>query len=402
MTLSAEQAAERLGVSRATLYAYVSRGLLRSEPGGDPASKAKRYWEADVNALLARKDARRDPQEHARQAAQGALHWGQPVLESGLTLIEGGRLSYRGQDATRLAETASVEQVAALLWTFEAGAHTRLPVRARMHAAPSFSSSSLSEAYAHALTHAAAHDLHAAQTGPAAASRVLNLLYASTERFARLPAAPDLPLHDRLARAWRVPAGADLLRRALILTADHELNVSAFTARTVASGGASLHHATLAALCALQGPKHGLATVRAYGLISAALADGARTALREHGADLPGFGHALYPETLYPDGDPRAAHLLGQLHHAWADHPAARITQQLTDLAGTELGARPNVDLALAATAHALGLNAGQALALFALGRAVGWLAHALEALQTGGLIRPRARYVGGRAWSAP
>ena len=109
--LTAKQAADALGVTRATLYAYTSRGQLRSEPvSGRP--RERRYYREDVEHLKERKEARRDP---ARAAARG-LHWGGPVMESGITLIHNGRFYYRGRDAVKLAETASAEQVAALLW----------------------------------------------------------------------------------------------------------------------------------------------------------------------------------------------------------------------------------------------------------------------------------------------
>src|SRR6267142_415555 len=109
--LTAQEAAETLGITRATLYAYASRGQLRSEPiPGRP--RQRRYYREDLERLLERKEARRDP---AKAAARG-LHWGGPVLESGITLIHNGRLYYRGQDALKLADAASLEQVAALLW----------------------------------------------------------------------------------------------------------------------------------------------------------------------------------------------------------------------------------------------------------------------------------------------
>ena len=387
--LSAQEAAERLGVSRETLYAYVSRGLLHSAPVSSK-SRARRYRAEDVEALLARRAARRDPEA----STLGALAWGAPVLESALTLIEGGRLFYRGQDAARLAEEASVEEVAALLWTGEAGSWRALPLRARLAQPPLSAPGGLLETYAHALTHAAAHDLHAREARPEAlpgvAARVLTLLYATTERVSGRPPAPDLPLHERLARAWGVPGRADLLRRALVLTADHELNVSAFTARVVASGGAGLHRATLAALSALQGVRHGLMTEEAHRLIGAALTGSPEAALlaaQGRLRQLPGFGHRLYPE-----GDPRAAALLAAL----PDHPARAVAEGLAERVRAELGERPNIDFALAALAWGLGLTAERALALFALGRSVGWLAHAIEGA-SGGLVRPRAVYVGAR-----
>src|SRR5437763_4443935 len=110
--LSSKDASSRLGVSRATLYAYVSRGLVRSSATpGDP--RQRRYAAEDVDALRNRSEERRDP----AKIGERALHWGVPVLESAITLIENGRLYYRGHDAAELARTRSVEEVAALIWT---------------------------------------------------------------------------------------------------------------------------------------------------------------------------------------------------------------------------------------------------------------------------------------------
>ena len=85
--LTAPQAAQALGVTLATLYAYASRGLLRSEPVPG-STRERRYRKQDVDRLRDRKAARRDP---AKAAAKG-LAWGDPVLESGITLIRDGRL----------------------------------------------------------------------------------------------------------------------------------------------------------------------------------------------------------------------------------------------------------------------------------------------------------------------
>src|SRR5664279_59649 len=112
--LSASQAADLLGVSKATLYAYVSRGLIRSEEIG-VSSRARRYLAEDVRKLKERKEYRRNP----AQVAQNALHWGTPLLDSALTLITDEGLYYRGRDVLALERTASLEQVAALIWTGE-------------------------------------------------------------------------------------------------------------------------------------------------------------------------------------------------------------------------------------------------------------------------------------------
>src|SRR5579883_3353896 len=111
--LTAQQAARELGVSPATLYAYVSRGLIRSEPSA--GRRARLYRRQDIELLKSRKAARRNPLD----AAERNLSWGLPVLESALTLISEGRLYYRGYDAAALALARSVEEVAALMWEGE-------------------------------------------------------------------------------------------------------------------------------------------------------------------------------------------------------------------------------------------------------------------------------------------
>src|SRR5688572_33335717 len=110
--IDADAAVETLGISRATLYAYVSRGRIRSEaaPGGE---RRRRYSRDDIERLVARTRERRNPEK----AAEQALHWGLPILESAITLIADERIYYRGRDAGELARTNSLADVAALIWT---------------------------------------------------------------------------------------------------------------------------------------------------------------------------------------------------------------------------------------------------------------------------------------------
>ncbi|HET6763891.1 MAG TPA: citrate synthase, partial [Longimicrobiaceae bacterium] len=137
-TLSAEQAARLLGISRRTLYAYVSRGLLTSmaDPGG---VRTRRYPAAAVRRLAALRDARRDPAQGARAAARGALAWGDPVLDSAITLVSGGRYFYRGHDALALAEQAAASPSPAAGGHFERVAELllrgTLPATARLEPA---------------------------------------------------------------------------------------------------------------------------------------------------------------------------------------------------------------------------------------------------------------------------
>src|SRR5262249_13969243 len=109
-------------------------------------------------------------------------------------------------------------------------------------------------------------------------------------------------LHERLARTWRRKEASDLIRRALVLLADHELNASTFAARVTVSTGASLAAGVLAGLATLTGPLHGGAAAAVWELMEVAQSRGAGQAVREHlamGRPLAGFGHPLYP-----GGDP--------------------------------------------------------------------------------------------------
>ena len=100
--LTAAEAASRLGIKPASLYVYVSRGMLKSEPG---PGRSRRYRSEDIDRLISR-----------REGAEGALDFGAPVLDSALTRIADGRYAYRGKDALDLAATETLEEVACLLW----------------------------------------------------------------------------------------------------------------------------------------------------------------------------------------------------------------------------------------------------------------------------------------------
>jgi citrate synthase len=219
--------------------------------------------------------------------------------------------------------------------------------------------------------------------------RILRVLAASV---ALLPPRPE-PVHRRLAAAWRLDrGGAEILRRCLVLIADHELNASTFVARCVASTGATPYAVVSAALSALSGRRHGGASARAEALFAELARGGeAMTVMAgrlARGEDLAGFGHFLYPA-----GDPRAATILAAIARTL---PEARALIESAAAAGTRLtGRQPNVDFALAAAATSLALPRNAALAIFIVGRAVGWIAHAIEQYESGILIRPRARYVG-------
>jgi len=382
--LSSKEAAAILGVSAATLYAYVSRGLLASIADGK--TRSKRYAHEEVLRLAARKaDGKR-----AGHAVAAAMSWGVPVLESRISLIADGKLFYRGHDSGALAVHATLEQAAAILWG-EAGtaAAPALPAAASSWSAfPALPSAAaelaramppLERAMAFLPVLAAARPGGAECAPPAQLMRMLAGLLLDTD-------ISDAPLHRQVARAWSVQGiGEDLLRAALVLLADHELNTSAFTVRCVASTGAALPAVLCAGLAALSGPEHGGHYLMAKNAIVAQL-NGTGAPAPALAPMRPGFGHPLYP-----DGDPRAKLLLEMMKPL----PQAAGVLALAARAAAVKGAEPNSDFALAALELVVDLPPHSGIVLFALARSAGWLAHAAEQAADGGMIRPRARYVG-------
>jgi len=394
--LSAGRAAEELGVSLATLYAYVSRGMVRSE-AVEGKGRNRRYRAEDVRRLKERKERRRDPDG----VVEGALHWGTPVLESGITLIDDGGLYYRGRNVVALAEEKSIEEVAALIWTGDEAMAPALfspgpPGHSRRIRTVMRSVAKLTpvEVFQVLLPVAAAEDPAAYDLRPPAVARTgARILRLMTD----VAAGGYVPgLARTLQRGWSPddPGAIDLLDSALVFCVDHELPVSTFAARCVASSEATPYAVVLAGLAALGGVKHGgeIELVEAF-LREVEGAGDARAVISgrlRRGERIPGFGHSMYPE-----GDPRSAGLLCLTVRAYPQSIAVTLSDTVAGEMQHLMGERPTVDFALATVARALELPSGGAVALFAIGRTVGWIGHAIEQYRSGSLIRPRARYVG-------
>jgi citrate synthase len=371
--MTAEQALALLGTKPQTLYANVSRGRIRAK--ADPAdTRRSLYFGDDVDRLANRQAGRRKGEAVAAEAIQ----WGDPLLPSAVSTFSDGRLFYRGRDAVALSEHATLEEAAALLWDM------RRPLSPVDNSSAAHADATIESALV-ALARRATRDLPSVDRSPSALQAESQSVLA-TVASVLAPGSADLLLHRRLAERWSRPAAAPLIRRALVLFADHELNASTFAARVTASTGASLSAATLAGLATLTGPLHGGAW-QAVRLLAGNVEDlGAHEAVRRYlaqGRTLPAFGHRLYPE-----GDVRATALLSHfdLPPVFADLQAA---------AEEMVGERGNADFALSALAVAFDLPRDAPMILFALARSVGWLAHAMEQAMSGRLIRPRARYIG-------
>lgn len=381
-----------------TLYAYVSKGLIRSEATPDPKSRAKQYYREDIERLKAKKELRREP----AKAAGRALHWGMPLLESSITLIADNKLYYRGQEVIELATTKSIEQVAALIWECDQPIEKLFPStplslppawrKMRSH----LSSLPLIQQFSILLPLAEAEDISAYDLSPwtvaKTGGRIMRMMTAVTVGENRISGT----IASNLIKGWNQASKdiEELVNAALVICADHELNASSFTARCVASAGSTPYAAVIAGLTALQGTKHGGHTEKVIALLDEigkpSEIQRVISARLRRGEAISGFGHPLYPE-----GDPRGRALLDMVY---AQFPRTKITTLVRSLeteVRESIDREPTIDLGLVALAGNLGLPHGGAITIFALGRTVGWIGHAIEQYGLQKMIRPRARYVG-------
>lgn len=370
------EALAALGVKTQTLYAYVSRGRIAARP--DPANPRRSLYAAEDVARLTDRTAR---PAWPPAPGGGAVGRGEAAVESAITTIYDGRLFYRGRDAAVLSRTATFEDVARILW--DAGDEDPFAdLKPRVDV--SFPGGPRSRTFV-CLARRAEEDAPAAGRSPRSlrreAASVLNELVDTVAGQ-----GPRLHLHQRLARGWKITErDAHLVRRALVLAADHELNGAILATRVAAGAGASLAACALAGLATLSGPELGGRLFQVSAYVIEARRD-AREAARHHLAQdggIPGFGNPLYPA-----GDPRAAALLeaADLPEDLAD--IVRVGQAMT-------GQAPSFELALALVARRLDLPKDGPFGLLAVGRTAGWLAHALDQATSGSPIRARLRYVG-------
>ncbi len=403
--LTSAQAAKRLAVKLPTLYAYTSRGLVRSVPGG--RGPARRYLRADVERLRARGEARRG----GPPAGGGALRFGEPVLDTAITWLSEEGPVYRGYPAVSLAaDDVSFESVAELLWGGELpdppprwdaqGPGLPLPALRALVPARSHPLAVLPIVVAAlGARDRDRYDTHPESVRPRA-RRVIRRLTAALaltrepERFSdSLAAATVAESFARAVGTRSSPRQLLALDRALVLLADHELNPSTFAARVAASAQADVYACLGAGLVTVAGPRHGAASERVAALVREIgrperAAQVVRARIRR-GELIPGFGHAVYRGT-----DPRCAPLLKSARELAPRSRTVATVDALIDAMRAARRPPPNVDAAIVAFAAALGIPTELTPALFAIARLAGWTAHVLEQYQAGFLIRPRARYL--------
>ena len=424
--IGAGEAARRLGIKPATLYSYVSRGVLRRRTGEDGRSS---LFDAGEVESLARRGRPRHP---------GA---GEFVIESALTEITSDRACYRGLDITALAARYELEDAAWLLWTGELTGRDRGPwhateaaLRAGRAAQAALPPGTLPlERFGVIVPAMAATDPLRLQLDPPAVIAAGQAIMAGLVDC--LPAAggpevataggtgtgaarpggarsgPDAACQDGGAsppgnaglteRLWAklCPGPPDdglkaALRVALVLLADHELAASTFAARVAASVRADPYAVVATGLGAAGGALHGGASLGVEAMLAAAAGpqDVTRVvgSLLRRGERIPGFGHFVYRA-----GDPRAAFLLGEIRARAAGSPRLAVADALVREVVGRCLPTPNIDFALAVLASVAGMVPGAAEAVFAVARTAGWIGHALEEYARRTPLRPRARYIG-------
>lgn len=406
--LTAAQAAKMLRVKPQTLYTYVSRGLIRSVAQLD--RKSRLYFREDVEKARARSQAR----QGAGAAAESAMRWGQPVINTSITEITPLGPRYRGRLALELArEGRSFESVAELLWT---GIQHDEPMVWEHELVPREFKDQLDRVLLQAtlppvlrIFAIATTMLGAAETShseirrgttiPAARQAILTL--AGCLGYLARPAAfrfpdPRASVAENAARtliANPTPEAIIAINAALVLSADHELSSSTFAARVAASTGAELRACLLGAIGAHSGALLGGGCDRTEDLLLDASSEAEvrrRLAeLEQAGSRVPGFNLVLYPK-----GDPRARFLLERARAIAPRQPSARLIDCFIEEAERRLELRPSIEVGMVALAAALGLPERSAGALWALGRTAGWIAHVMEQRLAGFVLRPRARFV--------
>jgi len=395
--LTAAQAARRLGVKPATLYAYVSRGVLRRDRAADGRGS---LFDAEEVERLARRGRPRRPAGVA-----------DITVESAITEITGDRLRYRGLDVIRLATARTFEDVAELLWTGDFPAApvpwmaTPAALAAGRGAQAALPAGILPLERLQVIVPAmAVTDPLRLQLDPAAVVAAGRSIIAGLVDCLppAVPASdhpgPEYPIADRLWPRLCDRRASPALRRALsaalILLADHELAASTLAARAAASVRADPYAVVATGLGAMSGALHGGASLGAEALLAAAAGpdDVPRVVgeLLRRGEKVPGFGHFVYRA-----GDPRAVLLLDLVRRAAPKSGQLAVAEAVLAEVRRKSLPEPNVDFAIATLARVAGMVRGSGEAIFAVARTSGWIAHALEAYAGPGPLRPRAVYTG-------
>jgi len=395
--ITAAEAAQRLGVKQASLYSYVSRGVLSRRKA--EGSRVSLFSAREVESLARKGRPRR---------SQGATEL---VIETQVTEITGSQLRYRGYDAIELAREHDFEEVAGLLWTGTLGrgdGQTWSATEAAIAAASAAQAAlpggtvPLERLQVIVPALAAADPLRLHLDPPAVISAGRGLIAGMTDSLPSVRpangAAPGTLIAERLVRrlcqAEPSPGLVRALRAAMVLLADHELAASTLAARVAASMRADPYAVVATGLGAVGGALHGGASFGAELMLRSAAHPGEAARVvgdrLRRGERIPGFGHFVYRGS-----DPRAVLLMDLIRAAAPGSERLAVADAVIAEAARRALPEPNIDFALAALGAVTGMVAGGGEAVFAIARTAGWLAHALEEYARGTPIRPRGVYTG-------
>ncbi|MDT0631301.1 citrate/2-methylcitrate synthase [Rubrivirga sp. S365] len=356
---------------------------------------------------------------------------GVTALDTELSFIDGqkGELLYRGYTIEDLAQNASFEETAYLLWKGELPTQSQLDdLNGQLREARQVHPDLLDHLRHHtpkganpmaamrtALSMLSAYDDEADVMEPEANYRKavrltakLPTLVAAFDRIRKgkdviAPTGEGSTAHDflyQLNGEAPGPAAEEIMDAALVLHAEHGLNASTFTARVIGSTLADMYSAVVGAVGALKGPLHGGANIEVMKTLLE-LDESGETAQEfvdrkiENKEKIMGIGHRVY-KTL----DPRATilrNLLSGLSEEKGDTRWLEMSDTIRSTVKERKGLDANVDFYSASVYYLLGIEADLYTPIFAMSRMTGWTAHLLEQWQDNRLIRPRAEYVGAR-----
>lgn len=405
--MTSDEVVEALHIKPSTLYAYVSRGVLRRLR--DPGRRRSMYLREDVERLT-----QRHPGQVTREdAAASALRWGAPLLTTSIGYITDEGPVYRNQKASDLAQAGmSFEAVAHLLLTgvwqpgieawpeFDFPDDLRKRLKWELEEVVPDDVSKVFASVVLALGMKGRGQKELLSGSSDTARLVLHTLAGCfgaltvEKRFIERHGDESVSEHILRAAGCQPAVHArSSLNQMLILLADHEMAAASFVSRITASTNGDLFCCVAAALCAHAGSSMVAAALeverRLFGPLSRENWGDMLELARKRGASLFGFNHPLYPH-----GDPRAEYLLDLAGATPCADPKVPLVLELLEDARREYGLLPGIAIALAVFSRSLCMPFGSAAALWNLSRTVGWIAHAFEQRTQAFMLRPRARYV--------
>ena len=388
--ISSKEATKLLGINRNSLYAYVSRGIIKTI--NDPKNRKRRMYSSyDIDKLLMRK-------QKPEKITQSSLNWGTSILKSKITLIQDNKLFYRGIEVASLIKSWSFEEVCSLVITgskdkiFDLLDFSKPELESIKKGIKNLRDMQelLIILELNSISSSNYRDHRRNQSEKLGFEILFTLISALTKDYS------NKSISSKLASYFCIPdqfiIANELINTALILLADHELNSSSFTARNVASTGSSIHQCIIAGISSFLGFKHGSSVYNIEAMVNELQIDFEFEKNLRKWIPRPiyGFGHNLYPE-----GDQRADLLLSEIQKSFIGSRKFETLMKINRVCTKFSGYKPNIDFALLVLSRVLEQSIEFSQIIFAIGRISGWIGHIIEQYEEDTLIRPRAKYIG-------